>query len=255
VAVAVIVGGAAMTVALPAALGWSRVSRGEADEAGVGTVPAARPTSTLITTTTTPATVPTTTTTLAADRPIGPQAFAPMAIVGDLTILHPSARVERVGWHESSLDGALTLTPLPTAVAPATLRTRDRGHGARTAADVVSDPNDLVRAPVTGTVAEAGPYLLYCSAHDDTVVIIPDGHPDWRVRVLHIDGVRVVPGWHVAAGDTVIAARPRPLPFPSQIDRLGTVAPPWPHVHVEVDDAVVPDTPSDGDSCPERTGD
>jgi hypothetical protein len=197
-------------------------------------------------TTTTP---PPTTTTLPADRPIGPVPYAPLATVGDLTLLHPTARVERVGFHESTLDGAMELVPLPTAVQPSTLNTRDRGHGAHTAVDVVSDPADAVRAPVTGTVIAAGGYLLYCTHHDDTVVIVPDGHPTWYVRVLHIDGVRVRPGWRVQAGVTVIAARPRLLPFRSQIDRLAAAQPPWPHVHVEVDDNDIPDTPSQGDSC------
>lgn len=199
--------------------------------------------------TTTSTTLPPTTTTVPADRPIGPVAFAPLASVEDLTILHPTARVERVGFHESSLDGALALTPLPTAVNGFTQASRERGHGAQTAADIVSDPSDVVRAPVSGTVVQAGPYRLYCKYDDDAVLIVPDGHPNWVVRVLHIDGVRVVPGWRVDAGLTVIAQRPRQLPFPSQIDRMAAAAPVWPHVHVEVDDVTIPDTASSGDSC------
>jgi hypothetical protein len=213
---------------------------------------ATAPTTSSTTSTTAPATtttVPATTTTRPADRAIGPVAYAPLATVGDLTVLHPTARVELVGFHESTLDGALELTPLPTAVRATTLATRARGHGPHTAVDVVSDPMDAVRAPVSGTVVAAGGYQLYCAHHDDTVVIVPDGHPTWSVRVLHIDGVRVVPGWRVEAGVTVIAARPRPLPFRSQIDRLASAQPAWPHVHVEVDDDAVPDTPSTGDSC------
>lgn len=210
---------------------------------------ATAPTTSSTTAPSTTTTVAPTTTTRPADRPIGPEAFAPLAAVGDLVVLHPTGRVERVGFHESTLDGALELSPLPTAVQATTLASRQRGHGAHTAADVVSDPTDTVRAPVTGTVVAAGGYQLYCAHHDDTVVIVPDGHPTWYVRVLHIDGVRVVPGWRVEAGVTVIAARPRPLPFRSQIDRLAAAQPPWPHVHVEVDDNTVPDTPSRGDSC------
>jgi hypothetical protein len=198
---------------------------------------------------TTTTVAPTAVTTIPADRPIGPEAYAPLAAVGDLAIVHPTGRVERVGFHESSLNGAIEMTVLPTAVEPTTLNTRDRGHGSRTAVDVVSDPFDVVRAPVSGVVVTAGPYQLYCSHHDDTVVIVPDGHPTWRVRVLHIDGVRVVPGWRVEAGITPIAARPRRLPFRSQIDRLAAASPSWPHVHVEVDDDTIPDTPSSGDSC------
>lgn len=206
-------------------------------------------TSTTAPSTTTTTLPPTTTTTRPADRPLGPVAYAPMAVVGDLTILHPTGRVERVGFHESTLDGALELVPLPTAVEATTLRSRSRGHGPTTAVDVVSDPDDAVRAPVSGTVAEARPYLLYCTHPDETVVIIPDGQPTWLVRVLHVEGLRVAPGDRVEAGVTEVAARPRRLPFRSQIDRLAPTQPVWPHVHVEVDDSTIPDTPSRGDSC------
>ena len=198
---------------------------------------------------TTSSTVPTTTTTAPADRPIGPVAHAPMASVGDLVLVHPTARVERIGFHESTLDGALDMTPLPEAVQPTTLNTRLRGHGSRTAVDVVSDPLDVVRSPVSGTVLEAGPYSLYCTTYDQMVLIVPDGNPTWTVRVLHIDRLRVGPGFRVEAGKTIIAVSPRQLPFTSQIDRMAAAQPPWPHVHVEVDDSTVPDTPSTDDSC------
>lgn len=219
------------------------VTNGPSTESTTSTTP------TTSTSSTTSSTVPTTTTTAPADRPIGPVAHAPMAVVGDLTLLHPTARVERVGFHESTLDGALDLTPLPEAVQPTTLGTRLRGHGSHTAADVVSDPNDVVRSPVSGLVLTAGPYRLYCTTYDETVVIVPDGHPTWSVRVLHIDRLRVGPGWRVEAGKTIIAVSPRQLPFPSQIDKMAAAQPPWPHVHVEVDDDMVPDTASQGDSC------
>lgn len=210
---------------------------------------ATAPTTVPMATTTVPIPATTTTTTAPADRAIGPVAFASLATVGDLTILHPAARVERVGFHESTLDGALELTAHPDAVQPITLDSRERGHGARTAIDVVADPADVVRAPVSGTVVAAGPYSLYCSSHDELVLIVPDGHPTWVVRVLHIDRLRVGPGWRVEAGKTILAVSPRQLPFASQIDRLTSGPSPWPHVHVEVDDSTIPDTPSIGDSC------
>jgi murein DD-endopeptidase MepM/ murein hydrolase activator NlpD len=212
------------------------------------TAPTTVPTTSTSTTSTTVA-IPTTTTTAPADRPIGPVPFAPLATVGDLTLLHPTGRVERVGFHESTLDGALELTAHPDAVQPVTLNTRARGHGAHTAIDVVSDPSTLVRSPVSGTVLAAGPYSLYCSVYDEMVLIVPDGHPNVVVRVLHIDRLRVGPGWRVEAGKTILAVSPRQLPFTSQIDRLSSGPTPWPHVHVEVDDTTIPDTPSKGDSC------
>jgi biotin carboxyl carrier protein len=158
---------------------------------------------------------------------------------------HPSARVERVAFHESNHDGARQLDPLPTAADPVTLETRHRGTGARTAADVVADPDAEIRAPVTGRVLRSGTYVLYCNYSDDYAVIEPDAHPGWEVKVLHIDGVTVRPGDHVHAGETVLARRPTRLPFESQVDEL-TAQPAWPHVHMEVVDPSIPDRPSGG---------
>ena len=49
------------------------------------------------------------------------------------------------------------------------------------------------------------------------------------------------------AGVTRVGAGGRVLPFRSQVDKH-TVAPHWPHLHVEVVDPSVPDRPSSG-SC------
>ena len=162
-----------------------------------------------------------------------------------MVLRHPSSRVERVAFHESNHDGARPLEPLPTAVDPITLESRERGTGGRTAADVVVDPAVEIRAPVTGRVLRAGTYVLYCDHSDDYAVIEPDDHPGWEVKLLHIDGVRVRAGHRVEAGVTVIAPRPTQLPFESQVDE--TTAPPaWPHVHIEVVDPSIPDRPSGG---------
>lgn len=185
----------------------------------------------------------------APPRVVVEQAWTPFATVGGLTLVHPSSRVERIGFHQSNHDGAQQLDPLPSAVAPATMETRDRLTGGRTAADVVIDPAVGVRSPVTGTVKRAGTYVLYCDYSDDYAVIQPDGQPGWEVKVLHIDGVRVGPGERVTAGQTVIAGGPTPLPFESQVDELTTAASAWPHVHIEVIDLAIPDVPSRGGGC------
>jgi hypothetical protein len=154
-----------------------------------------------------------------------------------------------VAFHESNHDGARQLEVLPTAVGPQTLETRERGTGSRTAADVVVDPAGEIRAPVSGTVKRGGSYVLYCDNTDDFVVIEPDAHPGWEVKVLHIDGLRVGVGNRVVAGQTVLAPRPRKLPFESQVDEVSVVAP-WPHVHIEVVDPSIPDRPTPGGGCP-----
>jgi biotin carboxyl carrier protein len=191
-----------------------------------------------------PASVPPT---VPRPRTVYEQAWTPFAVAGDVVLQHPAARVERVGFHESNHDGAREMEPLPTAADPVTLETRERGTAGRTAADVVVDPDVEVRAPVTGRVLRAGTYVLYCDYSDDFVVIEPDVHPGWEVKVLHIDGVQVRAGDRVTAGETVLAPRATQLPFESQVDEV-TARPAWPHVHIEVVDPSIPDRPS-GRGC------
>lgn len=200
-------------------------------------------------TTTTTAPAPTTTTKAAPVRSVTDQAWSAFAITAGITLNHPAARVERVGFHQSNHEGAQPLTALPTAAAPVTLEARDRLTSGQTAADVVIDPAVEVRAPVTGRVKRAGTYTLYCEYSDDYVVIAPDANPAWEVKMLHIDGVRVRGGDRVVAGVTVIAPRATQLPFESQVDELRTVDPAWPHVHIEVVDPSIRNIPSPGGGC------
>jgi murein DD-endopeptidase MepM/ murein hydrolase activator NlpD len=170
--------------------------------------------------------------------------------VGGVTLVQPANRVERDAFHESNNDGARQLEPLPTIIAPVTLETRDRGTGSRSAADVVVDPSAEIRAPVTGRVKRGGSYVLYCHYYDDYLVIAPDDHPGWEVKVLHIHGLKVTRGQRVTAGQTVLAAGARQLPFASQVDETRTAEPAWPHVHLEVVDPSIPDRPAPpGQEC------
>lgn len=164
-----------------------------------------------------------------------------------MVLRHPSNRVELIGFHQSTLDGAQPLETLATSAPTVILEDRGRDTGARTAADVVVDPDVEIRAPVTGTVLYAGTYVLYCDYSDDFLVIEPDDHPGWEVKILHIDRVQVRPGVRVQAGQTVIAPRATRLPFESHVDKL-TTEPAWPHVHIEIDDPNVPDRPT-GPGC------
>ena len=205
------------------------------------------PTTTTTLPPTTTTTLPPTTTTLPPPvRVVTESGWAPFATVGGVTLVHPSAHVERVGFHESNNDGARQLEILPTAVNPIVLETRERGTGSQTAADMVVDPAVEIRAPVTGTVKRSGGYILYCEHEDDFVVIEPDDHPGWEVKILHINGEQVSNGDYVIAGETVLAAGPTQLPFESQVDEVRTVDPAWPHVHIEVVDPTIPDRPTPG---------
>lgn len=246
---------ATVLVGLLAAAGCSNGAGGDGVAAAAATsttalVAAASPTTTVPTTTAAPTTtaVPTTTVPAPPPRVVTEQAWTPFATVGGVTLVHPSSRVERVGFHESNHDGARQLEPLPTAVAAIILETRERGTESRTAADVVVDPDVEIRAPVTGTVIRAGTYVLYCDYSDDYVVIEPDDHPGWEVKLLHINGVQVTAGQRVVAGETLVAPRPTILAFESQVDET-TAAPPWPHVHIEVVDPSIPDRPTPGGGC------
>ena len=203
-------------------------------------------TSTTTTTTTRPPTT-TTTTTRVGGRPVTEQAYTPFASAGGVVLRHPAARVERIGFHESNLDGAQQLQSLPTSAPAVVLEARARDTTARGAADVMVDPEAEIRSPVTGTVLAAGTYVLYCKHSDDYLIIEPDDHPGWEVKLLHIDGVRVRPGARVQAGVTVVAPRATRLPFESQVEE-GSYRPAWPHVHIEVDDPNVPDRPT-GPGC------
>ena len=180
-----------------------------------------------------------------APRKVHEQAWTPFASAGGVVLRHPSSRVELIGFHESNLDGARQLEPLATAAPTVTLEARNRDTGARTAADVVVDPATEIRAPATGTVRYAGSYILYCRHTDNFLIIEPDEHPGWEVKLLHFEGLKVAVGARVVAGQPVVGARARQLPSRSQVNKV-TAQPAWPHVHVEIDDPTLPDRPSGG---------
>jgi hypothetical protein len=176
-------------------------------------------------------------------------AWSPFASVGGVLLVHPAAQVERVGFHQSNHEGAQELDVATTAVSPTTLETRGRLTGDRTAADVVVEPSAEIRSPVTGRVKRAGGYTLYCKYHDEYLVVSPDGHPSWEVKLLHIVGLQVKAGDRVVAGETPIAAHANQLPFESQVDEAASVGPAWPHVHIEVVDPSIRNRPSPGGGC------
>jgi biotin carboxyl carrier protein len=194
---------------------------------------------------TAPAETATTTTAPPAPRKVHEQRWTPFATAGGVVLRHPSSRVELIGFHESNLDGARQLEPLATAAPTVTLEARSRDTAPRGAADVVVDPETEIRAPVTGTVRYAGSYILYCRHTDNFLIIEPDDHPGWEVKLLHFEGLKVGVGARVTAGETVVGARARQLPFRSQVDKV-TASPAWPHVHVEIDDPTIPDRPTGG---------
>lgn len=160
-----------------------------------------------------------------------------------------SAATRMVGYHQAGSRRALALHPRGSPIsnrnvgryaAPsptpgldyAILWNRRRGTHPTSAADLAMVPDHPVPSPVSGTVARVRSYALYGRYPDLMVTIVPDGAPDRRVVVMHLDVTTVKAGDRVVAGHTPIAKRARRLPFPSQIDKLsgpGTL-----HVHTEI---------------------
>lgn len=165
--------------------------------------------------------------------------FQPFARAGRVHLTHPAAVVDFVGFHQASQPAAQPLVPTALTVDPTVLWSRGRGTDRRSAADIVVPPGMEIRAPVTGTVVEAGTYRLYCRYDDERLFIAPDADPSVRVAMLHVTGVLVEAGERVQAGVTPVAHSATVLPFPSQVDALNPDAP-WPHVHMEVAPAATP---------------
>lgn len=158
-------------------------------------------------------------------------AFVPpvVATVGGAQLHLPSRDVLLAGWHEAAGPSALPMTPAGT---PATtqLPSRGRPHDPHSALDVAVVPGSQALAPVTGTVVEATPYLLYGEHADTRIVIRPDAAPEVLVAVLHVTGPLVEAGDHVSAGEP-LADHATQFPFLSQIeDQTGRA----PHIHIEV---------------------
>ena len=168
------------------------------------------------------------------------------ATVGDIDLREPSTAIEVMGYHQSSHEGAQQLEPTATDTPWLVMDSRGRGTGLRTAIDIVADPDTAITAPVTGRVVRAGTYVLYCKYTDHYLVIEPDAHPGWEVKLLHFRDLAVATGDRVVAGETVVGSGPRQLPFESQVDEHSGPDN-HPHVHVEVVDPSIPNT--GGGSC------
>jgi hypothetical protein len=179
------------------------------------------------------------------ERIVETREYPVFATTGGLELLHPARSVERIGFHESSHDGAQQMEILDATAAWIVMDTRDRGNGSRTAADIVVDPADPVVAPISGRVVRAGSYTLYCEHSDNFLVIEPNGQPGWEVKMFHILDLTVQAGDVVVGGQTQVAVGARLLPFDSQVDAY-TASPAWGHVHIEVVDPSIPDRKSTG---------
>ncbi len=168
------------------------------------------------------------------------------ATVSGIRLFEPSTAIEVMGYHQSSHEGAQQLEPGSNDTPWLVMDSRGRGTGLRTAIDIVAAPDVAITAPATGRVVRAGSYVLYCEYTDHYLVIEPDEHPGWEVKLLHFRDLAVATGDRVIGGETVVGSGPRQLPFESQVDEHSGPDD-HPHVHVEVVDPSIPNT--GGGSC------
>lgn len=170
--------------------------------------------------------------------------------VGDLVLHLPAEDAVLVSYHEAAFIEALPVTAIGTLLAnengtrellhepdddgvPFHVQvSRGRANGSTSAVDVVLAPDQQVLSPVSGTVVEVKPYLLYGSHEDFRIELRPDDAPDRGVVLIHVEEVAVRAGDHVVVGD-LLAARARTFPFSAVVDRQ-TAPERFGHVHIEV---------------------
>ncbi|MHB0975669.1 MAG: hypothetical protein ACYC1U_00570 [Candidatus Aquicultorales bacterium] len=117
--------------------------------------------------------------------------------------------------------------------------TRQRGTDPRSSIDVAMKPNSTLRSPVTGTVTKIKEYVLYEEYSDYHIEIQPDGYPELRVAIIHIDKLSVQVGSRVIAGETPLAVQ---RAFPGLDTQINQYLPtPLDHVHIQVN-PYVPDS-------------
>ncbi|MCL5292318.1 MAG: M23 family metallopeptidase [Actinobacteria bacterium] len=84
------------------------------------------------------------------------------------------------------------------------MNTRDRGTDSKSAVDIAVRAGSAIKSPVTGVVSRIKEYYLYDQYLDYHLEITPDGYPDLRVAIIHVDKVTVSVGTRVEAGVTKI---------------------------------------------------
>lgn len=110
-------------------------------------------------------------------------------------------------------------------------RSRGRGTGQQTAADIAVKEGTLIVSPVDGEVTLVKRYRLYGRYDDLHIEIRPAGHDELRVVGIHMQDVMVEEGDRVEAGRTALG-RTKRFPFEYQIDRyIGFRVP---HTHFQV---------------------
>lgn len=108
-----------------------------------------------------------------------------------------------------------------------------RGGEPNTAVDMGGDPGTPVWSPVTGTVVDVKPYLLYDAHEDFEIHIKPEGRDDVDVVLIHVTDVCVAPGDRVKGGVTQLATIRR-MSDKIEIQLGGYTTNGGDHVHVQL---------------------
>lgn len=193
-----------------------------------------------------------------------PPEFALIDGAGGLAMRLPArlSQVTAIGYHQAYNPRAYSLIPrggylqgeaIKEQVAQVVSRgkkpafvmyARGRQSQATSSVDVVMPVGPPVLSPVSGTVRAAVPYKLYGRIDDVRLEIVPDGHPELVVAIVHISDIKVAEGQRVEAGRTPIAIL-RPLGIKSQIDEYTGLR--EDHLHIQVNPSTpVPPAPAGG---------
>lgn len=114
---------------------------------------------------------------------------------------------------------------------------RGRGSALTSAMDIAMVPGAAVYCPVDGVVTVVKTYNLYGKMMDYHVEIQPDGYPDLRVAIIHIDNIQVTVGQRVHRRVDQIGWM-RPLPgITSQVNKY--LPHQCDHVHIQVNPATL----------------
>jgi len=168
----------------------------------------------------------------------------------ELSLPGRTGDVLAIGFHEAERREAVAITPAVDCFNRETTTTvrnaiigseepvlfimdsRGRRSAPTSAVDVAMVPYAEVLSPVDGVVTVVKTYSLYNKLTDYHVEIQPDGYPDLRVAIIHIDNVQVEIGQRVKRREAIIGLL-RPLPqIKHQINKY--LPEPADHVHIQV---------------------
>lgn len=193
----------------------------------------------------------------AVKKPLGPREL--VSVDGSaLHLLEPAARenVRGIGFHEAENKLAKRMNPIGVFVADETTTSvtaafkkhptdpgavrflmygRGRGSDPQSAMDIAVKNNVPILAPVNGVVSKIKEYYLYGKYFDYQIDITPDGCPDVRVVMIHVDKLKLVEGQRLKAGETVVGVVRN---FGSLVTQINEYLPSISdHVHIQINPA------------------